>query len=129
MKYTVVHIIYPPNTFPNKKLEQILLTKIDLYIKQRVCTMADSWGHLGTTQTDYRYSAWSNRAEWRDGVDQNFFRIFLDDSAAHDFIKLNHACGAKVARVVTEDDIGKSLNPTVKFPSIEHVSNFLWKKD
>lgn len=129
MDYIVVHILYPANTFPNQLLESILLKKIDPYIREGKCTMADSWGYREKLETDYRYSAWSNREQWHLGVDQNFFRIFFDKDAANDFIDLNYKCGAKLARVITEDDVGKTISPTVKFPSYEHVCKFVWKNN
>lgn len=125
--YTVVQLTYAPNTFPNDKLEKVLLSKIEPFIKSGQCTMADSWGHEPIPGVDYRYSALSNRPHWTDTTDQIFYRIFFNEDAANKFIQLNKLYGAKKACIVTEDDIGKSVPASLKFPDEAHVRKFIWK--
>jgi hypothetical protein len=124
--YTVVQITYAPNTFPNTKLEKVLLKKIEPFIKSGQCTVADSWGHDPIPGVDYRYSALSNRPHWDTSTDQIFYRIFFDESAAIKFVQLNKLYGAKDSKVVTEDDIGKSVPASMQFPDEAHVRKFIW---
>ncbi len=127
--YIVVQLVYAPETFPNEKLEKVLLTKIEPYIKSGRCTIADSWGHTPPPNVDYRYSALSNRPYWTKDTEQVFYRIFFDSAAANNFIELNKLYGALQARVITEDDIGKTVPATLKFPSNAHVRKFVLAED
>ena len=124
--YIVVQTVYAPETFPNEKLENVLLKKIEPYIKSGRCTIADSWGFKPVPGVDYRYSAFSNRPFWTNNTEQIFYRIFFDSDAADNFINLSLLYGAKQARIVSESDIGKTLPNTLKFPSDEYVRKFIW---
>jgi hypothetical protein len=127
--YIAVQTVYAPGTFPNAQLENVLLSKIDPYIKEGKCTVADSWGEPPTPGADYRWSARSNRPHWDDVTNQIFYRIFFDQKAADNFIRLNLFYGAKEARIVTESDIGRTLPDSMTFPDDEFVSKFIWQSN
>jgi hypothetical protein len=141
----MLQIGFLPDTFPNPKLEEELLSAADKYIKSGKLTMAGVMGYSDhPANLDYRLSAFSNRlppiqqdngtyqlGSWRPGLLQIVYRIFVDKRAALEFIKLNKECGARIARIITPEQRGVvfEVPADILFPPIEQIHQFLWKNN
>lgn len=138
----MLQIGFAPNSFPNAKLEEILLNEADKYIKAGKLTKAGA-ANFGDAPSDldYRLSAFSNRIPpsrtaagdyilggWDPDQPQVLYRIFVDRDTAQDFINFNLQHGALYARFITEADRGvhPDVPHSVPFPPYNQIKQYLW---
>jgi hypothetical protein len=150
--YHMVQYVFPPDTMPtNIELRTVIYEAADRYIKQGKLAMAGTriWYQPNFSNSrsyfDYRDSHISNRyfknedgnpnvwnisTPWDVTVPQIFYRIFLDATAANEFIQLVLDHGALVARVITEEQAGLEIEgftvPADVFTPEEVVAKFVW---
>lgn len=145
--YHMVQYVFPPHTMPtNIELRTVIYEAMETYIKAGKSVMNGTRFDYDASRSslpwsDYRDSHCSNRfidedtntlitaRPWKDQP-QVFYRIFLDEDAANEFINLVKEYGALLARIITEDQVTPERDghkiPAGVFVPEEHVAKFVW---
>lgn len=149
--YTMVQYVFPPRSVPdNAALRNAILDLAGTYIKAGKLAMGESCLDYKSDarrdaenipKSDYRVPHSSNRfvhdqsgvinlsGQWPSDLEQIFYRVFFDQTAAQEFVQAMLDLGALSARIIVEGQSNPSLDfeyPDYLFPPEAHVAQFVW---